>query len=360
LGQAGQIVEEIMSVSTISWEKGRVKIIDQRQLPHRLVWLYCHNLSSLWRAIKELKVRGAPALGAVAALGLILGIKNSKAKNFKQFSKDLNRAIQYLSSARPTAVNLFWGLKRMRKVAYEHRNKSIGGIKNILLKEAFKIMEEDKKVCRHMAIYGASLIKNNDRILTHCNAGSLATVDYGTALGVIYKAKEQGKKIMVYADETRPLLQGARLTTWELLRNKIEVTLICDNMAADLMQKRQIDKVLVGADRIASNGDTANKVGSYALAVLAQAHKIPFYVVAPLSTFDLNLKSGKDIPIEQRSREEVTHIFGKRIAPLKIKVYNPAFDVTPNNLISAIITEVGIFRKPYEKTLRKLAKRARR
>jgi methylthioribose-1-phosphate isomerase len=348
-----------MSVSTISWEEGRVKIIDQTQLPHRLVWLYCGNLSSLWRAIKELKVRGAPVLGVAAALGLILGIKNSKAKDFKQFSKDLDRTIQYLSSARPTAVNLFWGLSRMRKVAYEHRNESIGRIKNILLKETFKIMEEDKRVCRQMAIYGASLIKNKDRILTHCNAGSLATVDYGTALGVIYKAKEQGKKISVYADETRPLLQGARLTTWELLRNKIEVTLICDNMAADLMQKRQVDKILVGADRIASNGDTANKVGTYALAVLAQAHKIPFYVVAPLSTFDLNLKSGKDVPIEQRKKEEVTHILGKRIAPPKVKVYNPAFDITPNNLITAIITEVGIFRKPYEKTLSKLAKRAR-
>lgn len=341
------------ALPTISWEKGKVKIIDQTKLPHKLVWLYCNNINSLWKAIKELKVRGAPALGAAAALGVILGIKNSKAQNFAQFSKELDNTVKYLSTARPTAVNLFWGLKRMKETAHKHHKESVRRLKNILLKEAFTIMEEDKLVCRNMASNGAGLIKNNDTILTHCNAGSLATVDYGTALGVIYKAKEQGKKLKVYADETRPLLQGARLTTWELLRNKIDVTLICDNMAADLMQRGQIDKILVGADRIASNGDTANKVGTYGLAVLARAHKIPFYVVAPLSTFDFNLKSGKDIPIEQRKKDEVTKVLGKKIAPPKVKVYNPAFDVTPNSLITAIVTEVGIFRKPYEKSLAK-------
>lgn len=354
MGQTGQIIKDMMPLPTIAWEKGKAKLIDQTKLPHKLVWIYCHNVSSLKRAIKDLKVRGAPALGAAAALGVILGLKNSKAENFKQFSKELGKTVKYLSSARPTAVNLFWGLKRMKTVAYKHKNQTIGNVKKILLKEALKIMEEDKKICRKMAVFGANLIKNNDTILTHCNAGSLATVDYGTALGVIYKAKEQGKKIKVYADETRPLLQGARLTTWELLKNKIDVTLICDNMAADLMQKGKIDKIFVGADRITSNGDTANKVGTYGLAVLAYVHKIPFYVVAPRSTFDLSLKSGKDIPIEQRDKKEVTHVFGKKIAPSQVKVYNPAFDVTPHNLITAFITEAGIFREPYIKTLKKL------
>ncbi len=343
-----------MPLATIAWEKGKVKLIDQTKLPHKLAWVYCKNVTSLWKAIKTLKVRGAPAIGVAAALGVILGIKNSKAKDFKQFTKELEKVIKYLASARPTAVNLFWGLKRMEKSARNHQNQPIAQIKNILLKEAFKIIEEDKKICRNMASYGATLIKSGDTILTHCNAGSLATVDYGTALGVIYKAKEQGKKIKVFADETRPLLQGARLTTWELLKNKIDVTLICDNMAADLMQRGKIDKILVGADRIASNGDTANKVGTYGLAVLAYVHKIPFYVVAPSSTFDLSLKSGKDIPIEQRDKKEVINVFGKKIAPSQVKVYNPAFDLTPNHLITAFIAEIGIFRKPYIKALKKL------
>lgn len=343
-----------MPLATISWERQKVKLIDQTKLPGKLVWFYCNHLPSLWKAIKELKVRGAPALGVAAALGIILGLKNSKAKNFKQFSKELEETAKYLGSARPTAVNLFWGLKRMQNTARRHKNQPIERIKKILLKEAFKIIEEDKQTCRNLAGYGAGLIKKGDRILTHCNAGSLATVDYGTALGVIYKAKAEGKKIKVYADETRPLLQGARLTAWELLKNKVEVTLICDNMAADLMKREQIDKIFVGADRIAANGDTANKIGTYGLAVLARAHKIPFYVAAPISTFDLSLKSGKDIPIEQRNKKEVTHILGKPIAPARVKVYNPAFDVTPHHLISAFITEAGILRKPYLKSLKKL------
>jgi len=256
----------------------------------------------------------------------------------------LDNIIRYLASSRPTAVNLFWALERMRRCAETNAKRPLAQIKDILFKEAFKIMKEDKKICRHMAAFGTKLVKNKDRILTHCNTGGLATVDYGTALGVLFKAKEDGKEIKVYVDETRPLLQGARLTTWELLKEKIDVTLICDNMAASLMKKGEINKIFVGADRIARNGDVANKIGTYNLAVLAKFHKIPFYVVAPVSTFDFKLSSGRDIPIEERNGDEVKEVLGKRIAPARVKVYNPAFDVTPARLVTAIVTEKGIFK----------------
>ena len=341
-------------MKTIEWRRNKVKIIDQSKLPSKLAYLNLSNVRQLWRAIRRLKVRGAPAIGIAAALGVALAMRSSRATTFTQFKKELKDVVEYLKEARPTAINLFWALERMERVTQEHYRESIPTLKKLLLKEAQKIIREDKNICRRMARFGSKLIKHGDVILTHCNAGALATADYGTALGVIYEAKKQAKRIKVYTDETRPVLQGARLTTWELMQHKIDVTLICDNMAADLMQKGKVDKILVGADRIAANGDTANKIGTYNLAVLANFHHIPFYVVAPASSFDLRLKCGKDIPIEQRDSRELREIFGRQLAPKRVKVYNPAFDVTPNSLITAIVTEKGILRKPYKVSLRKL------
>ncbi len=345
-----------MPITTIAWVNNSVKIINQRRLPFRLEFIYCRSLKRLWKSIKTLEVRGAPALGIAACLGVVLAAVNSRAKALAGFRKDLLRAIKYLSSSRPTAVNLFNGLKRMEKVINLHKNSSVSQLKKMLLQEARKVIMEDQLTCRGMAKFGAKLIKNNDNLMTLCNAGSLATVDYGTALGVMYRAREEGRNFKVFACETRPLLQGARLTTWELLRENIDTTLICDNMAASLMAQRKIDQIFVGADRIAANGDTANKIGTYNLAVLAKYHRVPFYVVAPFSTFDLNINSGKQIPIENRSAREVTRILGKTIAPDGVKVYNPAFDVTPHNLITAIITEKGIIKPPYGKNIQKIFK----
>lgn len=303
-----------------------------------------------------MQVRGAPALGVAAAFGVYLGIKDFRGNNSRQFLKKLKSVIKYLGSSRPTAVNLFWSLARMNKLAWKNKNKPVKEIKAMILKEAKEIFKEDKLVSRKMGEHGQIFIKNNDRILTICNAGALATADYGTALALIYKAKAKRKNIKVFASETRPLLQGARLTTWELKKHKIDTTLICDNMAASLMSQKKIDKVITGADRIASNGDSANKIGTYSLAVLAKYHKIPFYIVAPASSFDLKLKTGKGIPIEQRNQEEVTIINNKRIAAKNVKVYNPAFDVTPHHLITAIVTEKGIIKPPFSKHIRKLLK----
>lgn len=342
-----------MPVETIRWKNGKIRYVDQTQLPTRLKFVECGDIKRFWKAIRNLEVRGAPALGIAGALGVILGMQHSRAKNFRSFIKELGRVIRFLASSRPTARNLFWALERMEETAMENRSRPIGVIKEILLEEARRIIEEDKSACREMARHGASLVRKRDAILTHCNAGGLATADYGTALGVLFEAKKQGKRIKVYADETRPLLQGARLTAWELMHEGIDTTLICDNMAASLMAKGRIDKIFVGADRIASNGDAANKIGTYNIAVLARYHKIPFYVVAPASTFDFSLKTGKDIPIEERSAGEVRTVLGRiEIAPKNVKVYNPAFDVTPNELITAIVTEKGIFRKPYGRSLR--------
>ncbi len=343
-----------MPVETIKWDRGKIKLIDQTLLPNKFKHIYCDTVESIWEAIRNLRVRGAPAIGIAGALGVVVGMQDSKAKGYAQFKKRLEQVISYLSSSRPTAVNLFWALDRMRICCKKHSDLSINTIKSKLLNEAQKIIEEDKNICRNIGKNGARLIKDGDVILTHCNAGGLATADYGTALGVIFNANEQGKKIRVYADETRPLLQGARLTTWELMQAGIDVTLICDNMAGSLMKDGKINCVIVGADRIASNGDTANKIGTYSLAVLAKAHKIPFYVAAPISTFDMKIKSGKQIPIEQRSPEEITNLYGKRIAPKNINVYNPAFDVTPAKFISAIITENGVIKKPDRKKIKKI------
>ena len=345
-----------MPVPTIKWIAGKARIIDQTKLPQRVVYLDIKDVRAMRQAIKKLKVRGAPAIGIAGAFGVLLGIKDAKAKSYKKFKKRLDSVIKYLAASRPTAVNLFWALERMRARAEENSGRPLPQIKNILLKEALKIMKEDTDACRRMASFGAGLIKSGDRVLTHCNAGGLATAGYGTALGVLFKAKEEGKRIKVFADETRPLLQGARLTAWELLREKIDVTLICDNMAASLMKEGRVDKIFVGADRIARNGDTANKIGTYNLAVLADFHKVPFYIVAPLSTFDFKLSSGADIPIEQRSADEVRRVLGKKTAPENVKAYNPAFDVTPARLITAIVTEKGIFRPPYSCLRKRLLK----
>jgi methylthioribose-1-phosphate isomerase len=346
-----------MKVRTIAWTGNAIKIIDQTKLPEKLRYVYIKDIKSLWHAIRGLKVRGAPALGAAAGLGVYLGIKDTRAKDFKQLGPQLERVIRYLGTSRPTARNLFWGLERMASLAAANRFESVGRIKRILLAEAMRIIEEDRKACRSIGEHGSSLIRSGDAILTVCNAGILATIDYGTALGVLYRAKEKGKRFRVFACETRPLLQGSRLTTWELKRSGIDVTLICDNMAATLMNQGRIDKVITGADRIAANADAANKIGTYNLAVLARYHRIPMYIAAPSSTFDPGMKSGRDIVIEQRPAAEVTKLFFKRpIAAVNVPVFNPAFDITPHGLISAIITERGIIRPPYQQRIKCLLK----
>ena len=340
-----------MPVSTIEWHDGKVKLIDQTLLPVEFKYIYCESVDEVWEAIKVLRVRGAPAIGIAGALGTVLGIWDSNVQSYPEFKSQLDKVTDYLATSRPTAVNLFWALDRMKATAEANKDKDVLQLKQILLAEAQKIIDEDKAMCRAIGRNGAELISDGDTILTHCNAGGLATADYGTALAVMFTAHEQGKSIKVFADETRPLLQGARLTTWELMQAGINVTLICDNMAAQVMKEGKIDCVIVGADRIAANGDTANKIGTYSVAVLAKEHKIPFYVAAPTSTLDMSLATGHLIPIEQRGAEEITEGFGKRTAPEGVKVYSPAFDVTPARLIDAIITEKGIARAPYTESL---------
>ncbi len=339
---------------TIEWKNNAIRLIDQTRLPAEFVYCTITDIRQLWQAIKLLKVRGAPAIGAAAALGVYLGVRSSKAATFTAFAKDLDKTVRYLASARPTARNLFWGLERMATKAIASRGLPVKQIKEILFQEALAVIEEDRSACRSIAGYGSALFKKGDRVLTICNTGILATIDYGTALGVIYRCHEQGKQLKVFACETRPLLQGARLTTWELAQEGVDTTLICDSMAATLMQQKRIDKVIVGADRITANGDVANKIGTYNLAVLCRHHRIPFYVAAPLSTFDRNLKSGSRIPIEQRPDEEVTTLFyTKKMCADRIKVYNPAFDVTGHSLISGIITEKGVLRPPFGAAIKK-------
>lgn len=346
-----------MPLPTIEWEgniEGRIRLIDQTMLPAELKYIYCEDLKSIWHAIKTLMVRGAPAIGIAAVTGVLLGIRDIHTNDAESFFRELKNVTNYLGSSRPTAVNLFWGLSRMERVAWENRDKPVHTIKELLLQEAINVQNEDKSICRQIGENGAKFIKDGDGVLTHCNAGGLATADYGTALAVMFKANENGKKFKVYADETRPLLQGARLTTWELMHAGIDVTLICDNMAAHVMKLGKIQCVIVGADRIAANGDAANKIGTYGVSILAKEHGIPFYVAAPVSTFDLNTTSGDEIPIEERSSEEVTCGFGKRTAPEGVKVFNPAFDVTPAKNITAIITEKGVIEKPSTENVQKI------
>jgi len=339
-----------MVIRTIEWRSGSVRIIDQTKLPARLEYLHIRDIGSLWRAIKELKVRGAPALGAAAALGVYLGIRNARINDHAGFMAALNKVSRYIAGSRPTARNLFWGLERMKSRAAGCKGMPAAKVKKVLLREALKIIDEDKQSCRRIGDYGQGLIKDKARILTICNAGALATIDYGTALGVIYSARAKGKRLKVYSLETRPLLQGARLSAWELKKQGVDVTIVCDNMAAILMQQGMVDLVIAGADRIAANGDAANKIGTLGLAVLARYHRIPFYIAAPASTFDLSIHSGDDILIEERDPREVsTLLFRKEIAPKGVRVFNPAFDVTPNGLVSAIITDEGLIRPPYSK-----------
>lgn len=341
-----------VGIKTIEFKNSKLIIIDQRRLPSKLVYKKLSNIEQVYDAIKTLSVRGAPAIGVAAAYGLYIGINTVKKK--KAFFSRLKKCANFLKSARPTAVNLSWALERMRGVVLKNKTKPLNLLKELLLDEAAKIQKEDERMCEAMGAFGATLIKDKDSILTHCNAGALATAGIGTALAAIYAAKAQSKKIKVYADETRPLLQGSRLTAWELYKSGVDITLICDNMAASLMKAGKVDKVIVGADRIAANGDFANKIGTYNLAVLAKAHKIPFFTIAPSSTFDFSLKTGKAIPIEQRNPDEIRKINGNYITPKQVKVYNPAFDVTPNSLVTAIVTEKGVFRKPYSISLKSL------
>lgn len=333
---------------SVEWNETHITILNQQKLPFQTEYLELKELEDVWDAIATLKVRGAPAIGMTAAYGLALAAQQYDG-SLAEFQKQLQNARNYLASARPTAVNLVWALDRLVKSAAEAT--SVNEAKTALIHEAIRIQVEDEDTCRSIGEYALSLFQEGDRVLTICNAGSIATARYGTALAPFYLAKEKGIRLHVYASETRPVLQGARLTTWELMQAGIDVTLITDNMAAQTIKTKRITSIIVGADRIAANGDTANKIGTFGLALLAKSFGIPFYVAAPLSTIDLATKTGNDIPIEERNPEEVTHLAGTRIAPEGVNVYNPAFDVTPNEFITAIITEKGIIRGNYEATL---------
>ncbi len=338
-----------MPSDTIRWvgdENGHAELIDQTRLPLECEYITCRTIERMWEAIRVLSIRGAPALGIAAAMGLVLGIKDSRAETSAGLLEDIQKQKQYLETSRPTAVNLFWALERMERVARENRHLPVAALRRRLLDEALAMQEEDRRICRAIGKNGAELLHHGDCVLTHCNAGALATADYGTALAVVYRANEEGKRVSVIAGETRPLLQGARLTAWELKESAIPVTLICDNMAARVMHEKRVDAVVVGADRIASNGDTANKIGTYGLSVLAMWHRVPFYVAAPISTFDMQAADGDAIPIEQRGREEVACWGGHTVAPPEVDVYNPAFDITPAGNITAIITEKGVASAP--------------
>ncbi len=331
-------------IPTVEWKDGFVRLLDQSRLPERVVLLDCRDYRAVAEAIRELRVRGAPAIGVTAAMGVALGAQTVAAEDYDGFAEAVLVICDALAATRPTAVNLFWAIARMKRVLGDLRAEPVAAIKRRLIEEAQSICDEDIAMNKAMGRHGAALVQSGQTILTHCNAGALATAGYGTALGVVLAAWEQGKKIRVIADETRPVLQGARLTAWELMQDGIPVTLITDNMAGALMRQGQIHLCIVGADRIAANGDVANKIGTYAVAVLARAHGIPFYVAAPSSTIDLATVSGRDIPIEQRRPEEVTSLYaGRAIAPLGVDVLNPAFDVTPAEYITAIITERGVF-----------------
>jgi len=345
-------------VYTLRWQDNKLYLLDQTKLPVEHVDIECSTYEEVADAIKNMKVRGAPAIGVTAAYGIVLGAMEYVGDKGEPFFSHMEEVSRVLAGTRPTAVNLFWAIERMMSIVRDNMDKSLDEIRRLLLDEAHKIKYEDIEANKKMGRFGQELLKDGDTILTHCNAGALATAGYGTALGVIRAAVEAGKDIKVYADETRPYLQGARLTAWELMEDGIPVTLITDNMAGYFMRKGAITGVIVGADRIAANGDVANKIGTYTVAVLAKENNIPFYVAAPTSTFDLALESGEKIPIEERDPREVTHIQGKRIAPYDVKVKNPAFDVTPNRYVTAIITEKGVAHPPYGSSLKELVLKA--
>jgi len=340
---------------SIKWEKDRIVMIDQRKLPEKEVYVECQDYIQVAEAIEKMIIRGAPAIGVAAAFGVALGVL--KMKKGKDVEEEFSRILSRLERTRPTARNLFWALERMKKIFEQNKSLALPQLKQRIVKEAMDIETEDIEVNKQIGFWGKSLLQDSDSILTHCNTGALATAGFGTALGIVKAAFQEGKRIHVYADETRPLLQGARLTCWELDKEKIPVTLITDNMAGHLMRKGVISKAIVGADRIAGNGDTANKIGTYTVAVLAKEHGIPFYIAAPTQTIDLTLSNGDEIPIEERSAREVREFDGHCVTLPHVDVENPAFDVTPAAYISAIITEKGICRSPYGKSLKDLFKK---
>src|SRR5690349_14101776 len=339
---------------TIEWQDDTVVMVDQRKLPAQELYVRCRTSQEVAKAIRTMVIRGAPAIGVAAAMGIALGMRKSSAKGTKQFAVEFQKICDMMAATRPTAVNLFWAIDRMKTTFADaaQAGESPEEIADRLEREARAIHDEDVANCRLMGGVGAEVVPDGGRVLTHCNAGALATAGYGSALGVIRAAVEQGKKIAVFADETRPFLQGARLTAWELVREGINTTVITESMAGPLMRSGEIDLVVVGADRIAANGDTANKIGTYTVAVLAHEHGIPFYVAAPLSTIDLSTPEGDRIPIEERDQREVSHLGSARLTPEGAKIRNPAFDVTPHRYIAGIITERGIFRPPYSESLR--------
>ena len=341
-------------IKTVFWKKNAVVLIDQNALPLVERQVVCSDYRQVIAAIRDLTVRGAPAIGVAAAMGAALGALAFASEPIEKFKKKFNALCDEIAAARPTARNLFWALERMKKHLDEVVRSGKRNPARELVREAKRICAEDIAVNREMGRRGAALFSDGDHVLTHCNAGALATAGYGTALGVLRAAAAEGKKLHVYVDETRPVLQGARLTAWEMKKEKIPATLICDNMAGSLMRQGKINKVIVGADRIAANGDAANKIGTYPLAVLARAHRIPFYIAAPVSTFDFSIKTGEDIPIEERQADEVTTFRGAQAAPKGMKVYNPAFDVTPARLITAMITERGVLTPPFPAAIARL------
>lgn len=349
-----------MGLKTVEWISnepgallpGRLRMVEQTRLPDHLEFLETDQVDVIWEAIRMLRVRGAPAIGVAAAFGVVAGIQHDPAKTTDALIASVHRTADYLATSRPTAVNLFWALDRMRRVAEENRGLDVPALKERLAREALSIRHEDAAMCRAIGEHGVTLLRDGWTILTHCNAGGLATAELGTALAPVYVAQERGMHIRVISDETRPLLQGSRLTAWELQQAGIDVTIICDNTAAKVMREGRIQAVLVGSDRIAANGDVCNKIGTYGVAVLARAHHIPFYVLAPTSTFDLTLAHGDDIPIEERHADEVVMGFGRRTGPEGVTVYSPAFDVTPAEYVTAIVCEKGIIRPPCETGLR--------
>lgn len=343
-------------LSSVYWEGDHLVLLDQRLLPEEIVYLNLSTPEEVWEGIHSMKVRGAPAIGIAAAFGAVLGGMQYEGADSKAWLEQVVKTCAYLATSRPTAVNLFWALDRIKLAAEQlaASNLEVDGLNAALLAEAEAIRAEDEDVCRRIGENALPFFEDGMGVLTHCNAGGLATAKYGTALAPMYLAHEQGLNIKVFADETRPVLQGARLTAFELQQAGIDVTLLADNMAAMVMSKGWIQAVIVGTDRVAANGDVANKIGTYGVAVLAKAHGIPFYVACPLSTIDLNTASGADIPIEERPGEEITEGFGKRTAPQGIKVYNPAFDITPNEYVTAIITEKGVVKAPYHESLKSL------
>jgi methylthioribose-1-phosphate isomerase len=341
-------------IQTLEWTDSGVRFIDQTKLPTEETYVNCTTAEQVADVIRNMVVRGAPAIGVAAAMGIALGMKNSKAENGADLKKEFDRIADLIGATRPTAVNLFWAIQRMSDKFEHARMRPIPQVKEVLIEEAKRMHAEDIAANQAMGRHGATLMPSSGGVLTHCNAGALATAGYGTALGVIRAAVEQGKKIHVYADETRPFLQGSRLTAWELMKDGIPTTVISDNMAGAMMKKGKIGAIVVGADRIAANGDVANKIGTYTVAVLAREHEIPFYVAAPFSTIDLATPDGSKIPIEERNGKEVTHIAGKQMVPDGVSVENPAVDVTPAKYVAAIITERGIARAPYQESLQKL------